>query len=450
MDLSNRRVVVVGLGKSGVAAAKLCARKGASVVAADARSELPDAASLRAAGIELALGGHGDEQLASADLVVISPGVPEFPALRAAEERGVEVISEVELSVRLMKHTPRELFAIGGTNGKSTVTALVHALAEAGGYRAFIGGNFGEPLADHVDEAFDVVVLEVSSFQMERVASFRPTVCVLLNITPDHLDRYPSFEAYAAAKGNAFQAQRAEDYAVVPLDDALCERQARRGKGTLLTFGGEGATVAVTLDRVRDTRNGASYAIAEFGLRGGHNAKNVAAALAATFASGRLSMPVEVVRTALAAFRGLGHRMAHVRTLDGVAYYDDSKGTNVGASVTAILGLAEPKVVLIAGGKDKGGGYRELREALEARGRAAVLIGEAAPLLAAELEGSGVPFAHAPDLADAVAKARAFAHAGDAVLLSPACASFDMFKDYKDRGDRFVAAVQALTTKEQR
>jgi UDP-N-acetylmuramoylalanine--D-glutamate ligase len=440
-----KRVTVIGLGKSGLAAAKLCARRGAKVTANDAKSAEAlgtAAAELTALGIELRLGGHEGLDLGSQDLVVVSPGVPSFAALDAAEQAGVPVVSEVELSVQSLKTEPEHVVAVGGTNGKSTVTSLLGAFFTAAGARTFVGGNLGEPLSEQADRTFDVVVLEVSSFQMERVRSFKPRAALLLNITDDHLDRYPDFAAYAHAKGNAFARQTEEDFAIVPVGDAVCLEQAKRGQGRVVTFGA-GGDVDVRSDAIVDTRSGEVYPRKELSLQGGHNALNVAAAIAA---GGALRLPADVMRDVLVDFPGLPHRMAFVRTVRSVRYYDDSKGTNVGASVTALLGVSEPKVVLIAGGKDKGGSYTPLVEALKKKGRAAVLLGEAAPLLRAAI-GDSVPVHIASSMEDAVRLAASLAHKGDAVLLSPACSSFDMFADYKERGDVFVRAVRALEEK---
>jgi UDP-N-acetylmuramoylalanine--D-glutamate ligase len=435
MTLRGKNVVVVGLGASGVAAAKLCLSRGARVVATDSKTEVgAGVLALRDEGAELALGGHGAVDFAGADLVVVSPGVPSFPELESARE----AIGELELAVRELAH-PAPVVCVGGTNGKSTVTTLVGAMFEAAEKRTFMGGNLGEPLASHVDEAWDVIVLEVSSFQMERVKDFHPRASILLNVTPDHLDRYPSLEAYAHAKGNAFLRQTPDDVAVVPYADAVCLAEAKRGQGRVLAFG-PGGDVDVSEAEVTDTRGGARYPRALFGIQGGHNALNVAAAIAAC---GDMGVPSDTMARVVRDFKGLPHRMVLVGEFRGVRYYDDSKGTNVGASVTALRGIAEKKAVLIAGGRDKGGSYAPLVAALEERGRAAIVIGEAAEAIARAI-GDVVPVEHATTIDDAVRKASAHAKAGDAVLLSPACSSFDMFKDYKHRGDEFVRAVREM------
>jgi UDP-N-acetylmuramoylalanine--D-glutamate ligase len=440
-ELSGKRVVVVGLGASGVAAARLCLRRGARVVATDGKPREALAAEARALegeGATLVAGGHAAARIDEADVVVVSPGVPLLPEVAAAEARGASVWGEIELAVRSMTHAA-PVVAVGGTNGKSTTTTLVGLLLEAHGMRAFVGGNLGEPLADHADERFDAVVLEVSSFQMERVDTFRPLVSALLNVTDDHLDRYASFADYARAKGNAFRRQTGDDWAVVPVDDAVCLREAKRGGARVVTFG-PGGMLDVTDDAVVDRRTDDRFARVEMALTGGHNALNVAAAVACVVPFG---VTADTVRRVLREFRGLPHRTALVAEVHGVRFYDDSKGTNVGAAVTALEGLREPKAVLIAGGRDKGGSYGPLVDALVRKGRAAVVLGEAADAIARAV-GDRLPVRRAATMDEAVRVGASLAQRGDAVLLSPACSSFDMFRDYEHRGDEFVRAVRIL------
>lgn len=431
---------VVGAGKSGVAAAELLARHGAKVVLLDEKpvaswGTRPASPSVRCEQVSLAT-----LDPAGIARCVVSPGVPPGAWSDALDARRTPVWSEIELAWQL-RAGDAPVVAVGGTNGKSTTTSLVAHVLLAAGKRVFAGGNLGEPWANHDAERFDAEVLEVSSFQLERVVEFQPKVSVLLNVTPDHLDRYPSFEHYAAAKGRAFERQVHGDLAVIPAGDDLCRWQAVRGRGAIATFGFAGsADVIVQGARIEDRSRGIVVELERTRIRGGHNALNVAATLAALRP---FELAPGVVVDAIGTFEGLAHRTALVRTVAGVRYYDDSKGTNVGAAVTAVIGLLEPKAVLIAGGKDKGGSYEPLVEALRAKGRAVVTIGEAAPLIEAALGGS-VPWRRASSMAEAVDAARAFAEAGDAVLLSPACASFDMFRDYKHRGDAFVEAVCAL------
>lgn len=444
IDLTGKRVVVVGLGTSGVAACDLALRRGARVVGTDQKARekvAPEVLALEARGATLVLGGHAEAKLALADLVVVSPGVPPFAELAAAEKAGVRIWGEVELAVQALRHAGPHcpIVAVGGTNGKSTTTELVGAMLAAAGKKIFVGGNLGEPLAAHADEAFDAIVLEVSSFQMERAPAFRPRVSILLNVTPDHLDRYDGMDGYAAAKGNAFAQQTGDDVAVVPVGDAVCLAQAKRGRARITTFGPDG-DVDVTPELVVHRARGITVPREELALAGDHNAMNFAAAMAAAVA---LGVPSEAIHEVARTFRGLPHRMVFVAEHRGVRFYDDSKGTNVGASVTALLGTKEPKVVLVAGGKDKGGSYGPLVDALRQKGRAAVLIGEATDLIEGAI-GDAVPVRRASSMEDAVRLSAELARPGDAVLLSPACSSFDMFRDYKHRGDVFVAAVRTL------
>jgi len=443
-ELAGKRVVVVGLGASGVAAARLCLRRGASVVANDGKplEALSEGArALEGLGATLVAGGHDAAGMDQADLIVVSPGVPPLAAIERAEKAGASVWGEVELAVRSMAHAA-PVVAVGGTNGKSTTTSLVGEMLAAHGMRPFVGGNLGEPLADHADERFDALVLEVSSFQMERVDRFHPHVAALLNVTDDHLDRYASFDAYAHAKGNAFVRQTEEDWAVVPFGDATCMREAKRGRARIATFG-PGGVVDVTEDAVIDRRVDERFARADMALTGGHNALNVAAAIACARPFG---VAGATIRGVLSGFGGLPHRTALVAELRGVRFYDDSKGTNVGAAVTALEGLREPRAVLIAGGRDKGGSYAALVQSLARKGRAVVVLGEAADAIAAAV-GAGaseLPVKRVASMEEAVRVAADLARPGDAVLLSPACSSFDMFRDYKHRGDEFVRAVRLL------
>lgn len=437
MDLFRRRVIVVGLGESGIAAARLCLQLGATEVIATDRVSwdgLPQAA--RSLPVEFRLGGHEDVPFSEADLVVVSPGVPFLAELRAAEAKGVEVIGELELASRCIG---APVLCVGGTNGKSTTTVLLASLLAAGGHRVFAGGNLGLPLSTAVGDAFDYLVVEVSSFQLERAPSFRPAVSLLLNLSPDHLDRYPDFAAYAQAKGNAFVNQNPTDVAIVPHGEPACLAQATRGRGKVVTFGPGGSFEAVG-EGVQERETGAQFSLVGTELRGAHNALNAAAAIAAARAVG---VDGTAIAAGLSRFRALPHRMALVREVRGVRFYDDSKGTNVGASVTALLGLREPRAVLIAGGRDKLGSYAELVRALEQKGRAVVLIGEAQDRIA-EAVGQRLPTERAETMIDAVERAFQLARPGDAVLLSPACSSFDMFRSYADRGEQFVAAVGQL------
>ncbi|HSC89107.1 MAG TPA: UDP-N-acetylmuramoyl-L-alanine--D-glutamate ligase [Polyangiaceae bacterium] len=434
--LQGKRAIVVGLGASGRSALELLVAHGASVTGTDKAQADGLPSSLRSLPIELVTGGHEGVAWEQADLVVLSPGVPPFAELARAAKAGAEVIGEVELASRFLEGP---LLAVGGTNGKSTATTLLGHLVEAAGHRAFVGANLGEPACDAPQQSPDVTIFEVSSFQMERVPTFRPNVAVLLNITEDHLDRYPSFAEYAWAKGNCFQNQTQNDVAIAPVDDELALAQAQRGNGRLVTFG-DGGDYSVDGSDVVEKRTGERFSLEGADLHGRHNHLNAAAAIAAARAFG---ISAEDVAEGLRRFRALPHRMGLSGRVRGVSFYDDSKATNVGAAVTALRGLTEDKGVLVAGGRDKLGSYDSLVAALADKGRAVILMGEAADRLA-EAIGDVVPVERARGMTDAVQRAFRRARPGDAVLLSPACSSLDMFKNYSERGDRFTEAVQAL------
>lgn len=441
MQISGKKVIVVGLGKSGIAATRLCARLGASVVATDSAPGDKLSPELGSLPAEVVLGGHEGVDFAQADLIVVSPGVPSFEALKAAEQQGVAVIGELALSASLLD---APVLLVGGTNGKSTTTSLLGDFLREAGLKTFVGGNLGTPVADAVSQSLDAAVLEVSSFQLERAPGLKAKVSILLNITEDHLDRYATFQDYADTKGNAFVAQTEGDIALVPEGDYECRRQAQRGKGRVLEIGGAGADYAVIGHTVVEQASEQRFELGRTRLHGRHNHENAAFAIAAARAIG---VPALAIQQALLDFHPLPHRMALVTEVRGVRFYDDSKGTNVGAAVTALLGLSEARGVLIAGGRDKLGSYEPLVDALKKKGRAVVLIGEAADKIA-ETVRDAVPVVRASDMPGAVKAAFGLAKSGDAVLLSPACSSFDMFKSYADRGDRFAEA--ALSLKQER
>jgi len=448
---------MVGLGRSGVAAATFLARRGARVVGNDRRSEdelPPDArASLEAHGVTLRLGGHGDDVFAGAELVVVSPGVPPLPAVATALEAGVPVWSELELASRFVT---APVVAITGTNGKSTVTSLVGEAARAAGRPTFVGGNLGTPLVEAVDHPANgardgLLVVEASSFQLERVDAFRPQVAALLNLGEDHLDRYPSLAAYAAAKGRIFHAQGPDDVAVFPDGDALCRAIARAGRARVASFGGRsGAVRIVAGDGGRSllaSGDGAfSLPVDELRIAGRHNVDNACAAAVIGLAAG---LPPDALAEAMRRFPGLPHRMSPVGEVDGVTYYDDSKATNVAAALAALDGLERDprhrgRVVLMLGGVDKGGSYAALRARVEAGTHRVVHYGAASPRIAEAFAGSTADVQAAVSFEAAFARAAALARPGDSVLLAPACASFDAFRSYAERGDAFARLVAAL------
>lgn len=445
IDLRGKNILVVGLGRSGIAAAQLCVARGARVTATDSRAAaaLAPALSHLPAGVLRELGGHRHKSFVSADLIVLSPGIPEIPELAAARGAGVAITGEMELASSFISGT---IVAITGTNGKSTTTTLVGGMLRATGRPTFVGGNLGEPLTEAVGTPAAApggfCVVEASSFQLETTVTFHPRVAALLNVTADHLDRYPDLDAYAAAKARIFAAQSAGDDAVVNLDDPIVVRATAGAPSRRVGFsvarplgsGGwlEKDALVIRLPEGEPERYPARLA----SLVGRHNQANALAALLAARLAG--ATPAEA-HAALTSFRPLAHRMELVGVTEGVAYYDDSKGTNVGAVVAALAGFPR-RVVLIAGGRDKGGDYAPLAEALGRVGRAAVLIGEAADKMQAAL-GGALPVERAATLDDAVEAARRLAQPGDAVVLSPACSSFDMFRDYAHRAEVFRAAV---------
>jgi UDP-N-acetylmuramoylalanine--D-glutamate ligase len=447
-----KRALVVGLGRSGVAAATLLVRQGATVTVTDQKPEAALTDSLRClpATVVRELGGHREDSFVGADLIVLSPGVPALPELAAAHAAGVPIMGELELGARFVR---APLLAITGTNGKSTTTTLAGAILAATGRPTFVGGNLGVPLCEAAFtpavEADGFAVVEVSSFQLETIETFRPHVGILLNITPDHLDRYDGMDGYAAAKTRLFENQTSDDFAVLNVDDervaalalGLRARVVRFSTTRTLSEGGWVEPLALCLRLPGGTVE--RYPADCPGLYGRHNQEN---ALAAALAARLLGASPETVEGALRAFVPLPHRMTLVRTHEDVMYFDDSKGTNVGAVVAALTGFPRP-VVLIAGGRDKGGSYEPLADALRTSGRAAVVIGEAADRIAAALTGV-VPVIKAGSMDEAVERAASAAQPGDAVVLSPACASFDMFKSYAHRGDVFCAAVARLGTRE--
>lgn len=455
IELKGKKVLVVGLGRSGLAAARVCADRGALVTVTDRRGAEALAATRAAlpTGVTEELGGHRAETFLATDLIVLSPGVPELPEVVAARAAGVKVTGELELGSWFSRGT---LVAITGTNGKSTTTTLCGAILKASGSPTFVGGNLGEPLCEAIGtraaEPGGMVVVEASSFQLETAETFHPRVAVLLNVTPDHLDRYPDLEAYAAAKARIFQAQGASDFAVLNDNDPLVLRFAEGIAAQKIVFsttrplprGGwvEGDSLCLRLPGCDLER----YPLHNPALLGRHNQEN---ALAALLAARLVGATTSEARRALHEFHALAHRMELVADAGGVEYYDDSKGTNVGAVTAALSGFPRP-VVLIAGGKDKGGDYAPLAEAFARVGRAAVLIGEAAERIAASLGTTVSPerIVRAKTLEEAVATAARLAQPGDAVVLSPACSSFDMFRDYAHRAEVFRGAVRQVVGNE--
>jgi len=457
-ELKGKKVTVVGLARSGVAATRLCLREGAIVTVTDARP----AATLEAALAELGgatvrrvLGGHDERDFTAADLVVVSPGVPLWlPHLRTARSAGVPVWGEVELAARFLGDVP--LVAVTGTNGKSTTTALAGALFAAD-RPTFTGGNLGTPLCEHVlsGRRAEVVVAELSSFQLEAIHQLRPKVAAILNVTPDHLDRYDGLDAYAAAKARLFEAQQPGDFAVANARDERAMAMAQASRGAVYTFGfGPPARAAARApleggageDQIWFYRYAAGsperYRLQNRALRGRHNREN---AMAALLCARLLGVPGSRVQAALDAFGGLVHRLELVRERDGVEWINDSKATNVDSTSVGLAAFpaGTPRVLLIMGGRGKKAPYAPLRAFFPGRVKALLTLGEDAPAVEQAL-GDLAPLERCGTLATAVARAAALAAPGDVVLLSPACASYDQFKDYEERGEAFRRLVEAL------
>ncbi len=444
-----RSVLVVGLRRSGVAAAKVLAPAAARVVACDEKpaGELSeDARQLAGTGVELRAGEQAQELLAGLDLVVRSPGVPwEAPLIVAAREKGMEVIGELELAYRLL--TTERVVAVTGSNGKSTTTALLGEIFRRAGEDVVVAGNIGVALTAVAAEIepTTTVVAEVSSFQMEDAVTFRPRVAVLLNLAPDHLDRHGSPAAYYRMKWRLFENQRPDDYAVLNADDASSAN--RDGlQAAVLLFGcgaapGPGVWVAGE-DVAYDVRaqRGTLLPVRDVRLPGPHNLSN---AMAATCAALAMDVAAAPIAEGLRAFEGLAHRLEFVAEVGGARYVNDSKATNVASALTALATFERP-IILIAGGKSKGGDFGALAAAARGRVRLAILYGAARDELAAAFDGV-VPYERAETVREAVAKAAASTERGDVVLLSPACTSWDQYRDFEERGDDFKKAVTELS-----
>ena len=438
-------MVVVGAARSGVAAAALLARRGAHVTLSEARDGFDGADTLRAGGIHLELGGHRRDTLAAADLVVVSPGVSvEQPVFEAARERGVEIIGELELASRW---TLGRVIAITGTKGKSTTTTLLGRMLTAAGRKVLVGGNIGVPLSAQVEAstAETLHVVEASSFQLETTTTFRPWIAVWLNVADDHLDRHPSIESYVSAKARIFANQTADDWAVVNADDPEVVAQSDDVIAHRAPFALSGRipTGFVVDDEwiVRRTAAGAErlVPIVAVELTGRHMLNNVLAATAAASVAG---VTPQAMTEGLRGFRGLAHVMEPAGEIRGVQFVNDSKATNVEAARRSIESFPGGVAVII-GGRFKGGDLRHLREPLLASGRAVVAIGEAVPLVRDALNGV-VPVIEAASMRDAVARGYEAAAPDGVVLLAPACASFDWFRDYAERGDSFKEEVRRL------
>ncbi|MFL6212729.1 MAG: UDP-N-acetylmuramoyl-L-alanine--D-glutamate ligase [Blastocatellia bacterium] len=465
MNVAGKNILVVGVARSGVAAARLLAARGAAVTANDVKDESQlahETEELRAAGVRLALGGHPQELFADADLIVLSPGVPaDLPQLDIARSRGVEVISEPELAGRFLRG---RIIGITGSNGKTTTTALTGELMRAAGAQVIVGGNIGTPLTSLIEQSSDETwtVAELSSFQLEMIDSLRVHVAIVTNITPDHLDRHGTFENYVRAKHRIFRNQTAEDFAVLngrdrAIDDmvralGVPSRKVYFASQSRETIAGLAADFYVREGRLFTTRLADHQAeievmpLADIPLRGMHNVENVMTALAAVFcARGTRREDLPALVAAIKQFPGVEHRIEYVAEISGVKFYNDSKATNVDSTVKALEAF-DRNIIVILGGKDKGSDYTALASLVRERVKQVILLGAASDKIAAQLEGVR-PLTRAASMQDAVERAMAAARCGDTVLLAPACASFDMFDNYEHRGRVFKQEVMNLANR---
>jgi len=447
MQVEGKKILVVGLARSGAAAAEFLRSRGARVVVNDAKpeSELKDAESLRAKGIEVVAGGHPPGLFEGAELIVVSPGVPlALEPFQRARAAGAAIIGEVELAARFLRG---RLIGITGSNGKTTTTTLAGELLRGAGFPTQVGGNIGTPLISLVETSRDdgLAVIELSSFQLEAVERLRLFVSVIINITPDHMDRYDSMDDYAAAKANVFRNQTADDFAVLNADDERVSKMDSLTRARPIFFsrrrelddgiflrGGEIVHRASGVESALIARN-------EITLRGDHNLENVMSALAVGIACGASA---DSMRAGVRDFKGVEHRLEFVAEIGGVKFYNDSKATNVDAAIKCIEAF-EGGVNVILGGKDKGSDYSPLAPPVRARCSNVILIGAAADKIAAALGGSR-PLRRASTMEEAVEIGLKIAEPGEVVLLAPACASFDMFDNYEHRGRVFKEAVRNL------
>jgi UDP-N-acetylmuramoylalanine--D-glutamate ligase len=447
MELNGKRALVVGLGKSGVASALFMKAHGARVTVSDTKSgdelrnEIP---VLLDHGITVETGGHGDRTFRGQDLIVVSPGVPvDAPPLVQARSLGETVIGEIELAAQFL---PGPIVAITGSNGKTTTTTLTGEIMTAAGLPTLVGGNIGTPAISLAERAKPetVVVLEISSFQLETIQTFRPKIAVVLNVTPDHLDRHRTFEIYTDAKAKIFENQQGSDFAVLNADDPTCVAMGNRTRAQLFWFSRQkevqqGAWVRDGNIVFRDSQGQREILqVSEIPLKGAHNLENV---LAAVCSGVLMGCAPEKVRQAVQDFKAVEHRLEFVATIGGVDYYNDSKATNVDATTKALESFPA-NIHLILGGKDKGSDYTVLNDLIRQRVKRIYTIGAAAAKIESQVKGAEI--VHAETLENAIRKAHATAQPGDVVLLAPACASFDQFKNYEHRGRVFKDIVLGL------
>jgi UDP-N-acetylmuramoylalanine--D-glutamate ligase len=452
MELTGKRVLVVGLGRSGVASALFLQSRGAQVTVSDAKSEdqlREQIPTLLDAGIAVETGAHGERTFRDQDLIVVSPGVPvDAEPLVQARALGQPVIGEIELASQFL---PGPIVAITGSNGKTTTTTLVGEILASSGVKTLVGGNIGTPAISFADRATPetVIVLEVSSFQLETISSFRPRVAVVLNVTPDHLDRHRTFAAYVDAKARIFENQQADDFAVLNADDPTCVELAGRTNAQVFWFSREHEVESGAFVRDgqvifrRDALAQVVLAVSEIPLKGSHNLENILAAVCAGVLMGCVP---EKIRRAIVNFKAVEHRLEFVATIGGVEYYNDSKATNVDATMKALQSFPS-NIHLILGGKDKGSDYTLLNDLLRERVKSVYTIGAAAKKIQTHITGT-TQIVSSGTIEAAVKQAAAVAQPGDVILLAPACASFDQFQNYEHRGRVFKDLVGQLAINE--
>lgn len=463
MNLDRKNIVVVGLGRSGAAAARFVISRGAAVIATDtapAHDLGPGLTDLQNMGISLELGGHRVESFERADLVVLSPGVSHtIEPVELVRKRGIPIIGEIELASRFIR---QPIVAVTGTNGKTTTTELLGDMLKRSGLEVFVGGNIGNPLIEYAagPQKAQIVVAEISSFQLDTIAEFRPRIGVLLNITADHLDRYPNFEAYTASKLRIFENQQPNDLAVINRSDPIIRSLAENLKSRKLFYPNpeadeEGALlnrnhVKLRMDRTTGTgleiriprseiQNEICLDLSGIKLVGRHNLENACAAGLAAMAAGART---EAIQQTLDQFRGSAHRLEYTAQIDKIDFYNDSKATNVDAVMRAVECFERP-IILIMGGLDKGGNFKKLGDVVRRRVIKLIVMGQAANLIRKALTGS-VAITRVSSMTEAVEQAYRAASPGDVVLLSPGCASFDMYSSYAQRGDDFKETVANL------
>ncbi|UCH20150.1 MAG: UDP-N-acetylmuramoyl-L-alanine--D-glutamate ligase [Deltaproteobacteria bacterium] len=466
MELNQKKVLVVGLGRTGVAAASFLKKRGALVTVTDSAAEQDLAEYSQQAhqlGIKTELGHHRAETFNSSDLIVLSPGVPHtIRPITKANENGIRIMGEIEIASRFIREP---IIAVTGTNGKTTTTSLLGEMLKKSGLKVFVGGNIGKPLIDYPDEKekAQIIVAEVSSFQLDTIDTFRPKIAILLNIAEDHLDRYPDYRAYYRSKFRIFENQDANDTAILNGSDPHIRSSARKIKSRKLFFSErlkkeEGAIITddkivlhiknnkFTEENFQVSRNTTCESLSidrrDLRIPGKHNSENVAAASIAALVAGGTPQGVQ---SALINFRGISHRLEYIETINAVRYYNDSKATNTAAVIRA-LECFNDSVILILGGRNKGGNFHALAEAVRSHVTQIIALGEAKNDILSSL-GAIVSIKTAATMEDAVFKAAQKAVPGDVVLLSPACASFDMYRDYAHRGTVFTEAVKKLKKK---